>query len=492
MAKNKNTMAKKISEIVAELDGISVIGDVQSMVSSIELDSRKCNNGVLFVAQKGVSADGHDYIPKVFEQGCRAVLCEKMPVQYPSDAVIVVCPDTHLALGIVASAFYDHPSRQMKLVGVTGTNGKTTTATLLYRLMMKLGHKAGLFSTVANYIGDAKEDAKQTTPDAITLNRMMSQMVEQGCKYCFMEVSSHSVVQHRISGLDFDGAIFSNITHDHLDYHKTFDNYINAKKAFFDGLKKEAFAITNIDDKNGLKMLQNTKATKKTYSLRTLADFKARIIEHSFEGMLIDFDGNEAFMQFVGRFNAYNLLGIYAAAVCLGFDKNEVLVALSALTPVDGRFETIRSSDGRTAIVDYAHTPDALMNVISTINDIRKPEQQLICVVGCGGDRDKTKRPEMAHEAAIGCTQVVLTSDNPRSEEPEQILADMKAGLTADDMRHTLVIADRHEAIRTALTLAKSGDIVLIAGKGHEPYQEIKGVKHHFDDREEVRNAFGL
>ena len=485
-------MAKTIAEIVSELGNISIIGNASAEVTSVELDSRKCSKGSLFVAQKGVAADGHGFIPKVFEQGCRAVLCEVAPSNYPADAVVVVCPDTHVALGIVASAFYNHPSHQLKLVGVTGTNGKTTTATLLYRLMMKLGHKAGLFSTVANYIGTDKEDAKQTTPDAVTLNKKMSEMVSQGCEYCFMEVSSHSVVQHRISGLDFDGAIFSNITHDHLDYHKTFDNYINAKKAFFDGLKKEAFAITNIDDKNGLKMLQNTKATKKTYSLRTLADFKARIVEHSFEGMLIDFNGTEAFMQFVGKFNAYNLLGIYAAAVCLGFSSADVLVALSSLTPVDGRFETIRSADGRTAIVDYAHTPDALMNVISTINDIRKPEQNLICVVGCGGDRDKTKRPEMAREAVNGSTQVVLTSDNPRSEEPEQILADMTAGLTPDDMRKTLVIADRHEAIRTALTLARKGDIVLIAGKGHEPYQEIKGVKHHFDDREEVRAFFGL
>lgn len=485
-------MAKKISEIVSELDNISIIGDAQRIVTSIELDSRKCNENTMFVAQKGVAADGHDYIPKVFQQGCRVVLCEKTPTDYPSDAVIIVCPDTHVALGIVASAFYDHPSRKMKLVGVTGTNGKTTTATLLYRLMMKLGHKAGLFSTVANYVGEEKEDAKQTTPDSITLNRKMSEMVSKGCEYCFMEVSSHSVVQHRISGLDFDGAIFSNITHDHLDYHKTFDNYINAKKGFFDGLKKEAFAITNIDDRNGLKMLQNTKAEKKTYSLRILADFKASIVEHSFDGMLINFDGTRAFMQFVGKFNAYNLLAIYAAARCLGFSQNDVLVALSSLTPVDGRFETIRSSDGRTAIVDYAHTPDALMNVISTINEIRKPEQHLICVVGCGGDRDKTKRPEMAREAANGCTQVVLTSDNPRSEEPEQILADMKAGLTDDDMHKTLIIADRHEAIRTALMLAHTGDIVLIAGKGHEPYQEIKGVKHHFDDREEVRKAFNI
>lgn len=485
-------MQKKISDIVADLAEVKIIGNAEQIIEGVELDSRKCGPTTMFVAQKGVSADGHDFIGKVIEQGCRAVLCEVAPVAYPEDMTIVVCNDTHEALGKVASAFYDYPSKKMKLVGVTGTNGKTTTATLLYKLMMKLGHKAGLFSTVANYIGQEREDAKQTTPDSVTLNRQMAEMVEKGCEYCFMEVSSHSVVQQRISGLDFDGAIFSNITHDHLDYHKTFDNYINAKKGFFDGLKKDAFAITNVDDKNGLKMLQNTKAAKKTYSLRTMSDFKAKIVEHTFDGMLIDFDGKEAFMQFVGKFNAYNLLAIYSAAVCLGFDKEDVLVALSGLTPVDGRFETIRSNDGKTAIVDYAHTPDALMNVISTINEIRKKDQKLICVVGCGGDRDKTKRPEMAKEAAIGCTNVVLTSDNPRSEEPEAILADMKAGLDAEDMKKTLVIADRREAIRTALTLAQSGDIVLIAGKGHEPYQEIKGVKHHFDDREEVRAVFGL
>ncbi|MCQ2229032.1 MAG: UDP-N-acetylmuramoyl-L-alanyl-D-glutamate--2,6-diaminopimelate ligase [Bacteroidales bacterium] len=483
---------KKIKDIVSCLDGIQIFGNAEKEVDGVELDSRKCGSTSLFVAQKGVSADGHDYIQKVLEQGCRAILCEVAPATYPADATVVVCPDTHVALGLVASAFYDEPSKKMKIVGVTGTNGKTTTATLLYKLMMKLGHKAGLFSTVANYIGDSKEGAKQTTPDAVTLNKQMAKMVEEGCEYCFMEVSSHSVDQHRISGLDFDGAIFTNITHDHLDYHKTFDNYINAKKGFFDGLKKGAFAITNIDDKNGMKMLQNTSADKKTYSLRAMADFKAKILEHSFEGMDIDFDGEEAFMQFVGKFNAYNLLAIYGAAVCLGFAKHDVLVALSSLTPVDGRFEAIRSADGKTAIVDYAHTPDALTNVISTINEIRKDSQKLICVVGCGGDRDKTKRPEMAKEAAKGCTNVVLTSDNPRSEEPEQILADMKAGLDAEDMKKTLVIADRHEAIRTALTIAQSGDIILIAGKGHEPYQEIKGVKHHFDDREEVRAIFNI
>ncbi|MCQ2203160.1 MAG: UDP-N-acetylmuramoyl-L-alanyl-D-glutamate--2,6-diaminopimelate ligase [Bacteroidales bacterium] len=485
-------MQKKINDIVVDLKEVRIIGDASRIVEGVELDSRKCGPASMFVAQKGETVDGHNFISKVFEQGCRAVLCEKEPENYPSDATIVVCPDTHVALGLVASAFYDYPSKKMKLVGVTGTNGKTTTATLLYKLMMKMGHKSGLFSTVANYVGEEREDAKQTTPDSVTLARQMAEMVDKGCEYCFMEVSSHSVVQHRISGLDFDGAIFTNITHDHLDYHKTFDNYIEAKKGFFDGLKKGAFAITNVDDKNGMKMLQNTKADKKTCSLRTMADFKAKIVEHTFEGMLIDFDGQEAFMQFVGKFNAYNLLGIYGAAVCLGFDKQEVLTALSALTPVDGRFETIRSKDGKTAIVDYAHTPDALLNVIGTINEIRKKDQKLICVVGCGGDRDKTKRPEMAKEAAKGCTNVILTSDNPRSEEPEQILADMQAGLDAEDMKRTLTIADRREAIRTALTLAQAGDIVLIAGKGHEPYQEVKGVKHHFDDREEVKKVFGI
>lgn len=483
-------MDKKLNEIISVVKDATIIGDASRTVSNIVFDSRKADANALFVAQKGIANDGHKFINQVFMQGCYAILCEVAPTEFPEDACIIVTADTHKALGLVASAFYDFPSRKIKLVGVTGTNGKTTIATLLYRLTTKLGHKAGLFSTVANYIGNEKITATHTTPDAITLNAMMRQMVDEGCEYCFMEVSSHSVVQHRIAGLKFDGGIFTNITHDHLDYHKTFEAYIKAKKAFFDGLSEKAFAITNIDDKNGEIMLQNTAAKKLTYSLRAMADFKAEIVEHSFEGMNLKFNGREAYMQFVGRFNASNLLAIFAAAVSLGFSEEDVLIAMSTLVPVDGRFEAIRSTDGRTAIVDYAHTPDALFNVISTINEIRKNNQKLICVVGCGGDRDKTKRPEMAFEAVKGCTQVILTSDNPRSEDPNEIINDMKSGLDEDALRRTLTIVDRREAIRTAATIAQSGDIILIAGKGHETYQETKGVRTHFNDKEEISNAF--
>ncbi|MCF0191407.1 MAG: UDP-N-acetylmuramoyl-L-alanyl-D-glutamate--2,6-diaminopimelate ligase [Marinilabiliaceae bacterium] len=467
-----------------------VFGSLEVDIEDIVFDSRKAVKDVLFVAQKGEKVDGHDYIGKAYEQGCRAFLCEQKPNKAILEATVIVVNDSHLALGLLASYFFGEPSKKMKLVGVTGTNGKTTTATLLYRLFSSMGHKCGLFSTVANYICNDKVDATHTTPDAVELNRQMRKMVDLGCQYCFMEVSSHSVVQHRIAGLDFDGAIFTNITHDHLDYHKTFAAYIQAKKAFFDGLKPTAFALTNMDDKNGMVMLQNTVAEKKSYSLRSLADFKTSIVEQGFEGTLLNMNGQEAFMLFVGKFNAYNLTAIYGAACLLGLDSKDVLRVLSTLTPVDGRFETIRSKDNKTAIVDYAHTPDALMNVISTINEIRKESQNLICVVGCGGDRDKTKRPVMARESVNGCQIVILTSDNPRSEEPQDILNDMLAGLDDKQKRQVITIADRREAIKTASRLAKPGDIILIAGKGHETYQDVKGVKHHFDDREEVREAF--
>lgn len=481
----------KLSEIINDLTPLEVLGDPTNCeITDITFDSRKASAGSLFVAQKGVATDGHNFIPQVLAAGCNAILCESLPENPSPSAVIVRVADTHLALGLVASAFFGYPSRKLTLVGVTGTNGKTTIATLLHHLLTRLGHKSGLFSTVANYIGDEKVTATHTTPDAVTLNREMRKMVDEGCEYCFMEVSSHSVVQHRIAGLDFDGGIFTNITHDHLDYHKTFDAYIKAKKGFFDGLKKDAFALTNIDDKNGMVMLQNTAATKRTYSVRSMADYKGTLIDLSFDGMQMKFNGEEAFMQFVGLFNASNLLAIFGAAVSLGFEPHDVIVALSALSPVDGRFETFRSPDGKIAIVDYAHTPDALKNVLSTINEIRKDGQKLFCVVGCGGDRDRTKRPEMAHEAIIASDMLILTSDNPRTEKPEDILAEMKAGLTIEEVGRSLTIADRREAIRTAIMLAKPSDIILIAGKGHEPYQEINGVRHHFDDREEVRNAF--
>lgn len=479
-------MSKSIRDIISAIDVVSVVGNPDRVVNSVVLDSRKADGGALFVAQKGSNVDGHKFIDQVLQQGCRAIVCEVMPEFVPEDTCVVCVADTHVSLGHIASCFYDEPSRSLKLVGVTGTNGKTTIATLLYRLVRQMGFKAGLFSTVANYIGDERIATINTTPDAITLQSLMRRMVDEGCEYCFMEVSSHSVVQHRIEGLVFDGGVFTNLTHDHLDYHGTFDEYRKAKQLFFDSLSKDAFALTNEDDRNGQIMIQNTRAKRLSYSLRTLADFKGEVIEHGFDGMLMRFDGREAFMQFVGKFNASNLMAIYGTAVSLGFVAEEVLVALSALLPVDGRFEIIRSKDGKIAIVDYAHTPDALNNVISTINEIRKENQQLITVCGCGGNRDKTKRPQMAREAADGSDIVIMTSDNPRNEEPLNILADMKAGLKENEKALVLTIADRREAIQTAVKMAKSGDIILIAGKGHEDYQEIKGVKHHFDDREEV------
>ena len=481
----------KLKDIIsgARLAECLAKGPMEQEVDSITLDSRAAKAGSLFVAQKGEKTDGHKYIHNAILSGCRAVVCEVEPAEpLPADCAVVTVPDTHEALGLLASAFYGHPSRQLKLVGVTGTNGKTTIATLLYRLLTALGHKSGLFSTVANYVADEKTTAMQTTPDAITLQKTMRRMVDQGCEYCFMEVSSHSVVQKRIEGLDFDGAIFTNITHDHLDFHKTFQNYIAAKKGFFDGLKKGAFALTNVDDKNGARMLQNTAADRKTYSLQTVADFRSRVVEDTMDGMLIRFDdAQDAFMQFVGRFNAYNLTAIYAAACLLGFPPHDVLVALSALKPVDGRFQTVKLKSGATAIVDYAHTPDALMNVLTTLHEVRKEGQKIICLVGCGGDRDKTKRPEMAHEAVKDADKVILTSDNPRTEDPLDILADMKAGLSPDQLEQTLTIPDRREAIQKAAQIAQKGDIILVAGKGHEDYQEINGVKHHFSDLEELQ-----
>lgn len=481
----------KLKDIIsgANLKEVTLHGPTEQEVSSITLDSRKATAGSLFVAQKGEKVDGHTFIPKAIEGGCRAIACEVMPDSIPDDCTIILVPDTHQALGRLASSFYGNPSHSLKLVGVTGTNGKTTIATLLYRLMTALGHKSGLFSTVANYVGTERTTAMQTTPDAITLQKTMRRMVDEGCEYCFMEVSSHSVVQKRIEGLDFDGGIFTNITHDHLDFHKTFANYIEAKKGFFDSLKKDAFALTNIDDKNGARMLQNTAASRKTYSLQTIADFRSRVVEDSMDGMLIRFDDREdAFMQFVGRFNAYNLTAIYGAACLLGFDPHQVLVALSGLKPVDGRFQTVKLTSGATAIVDYAHTPDALLNVLTTLHEVRREGQAIICVVGCGGDRDKTKRPEMAQEAVKDADKVILTSDNPRTEDPHAILDDMKAGLSPDQLTQTLTIPDRHEAIKTAAAIAKKGDIILVAGKGHEDYQEINGVKHHFSDLEELQN----
>lgn len=467
----------------------SLVGDGTVAVGRLEFDSRKVAPGTLFFATRGTQADGHAYIPAAVAAGAAAVVCEELPAERPAGVTFVQVPDSTVALGQVASAFYGHPSRRLKLVGVTGTNGKTTTATLLYRMFRRLGYKAGLISTVVYCVDDRKIPSTHTTPDSIRLNGMMAEMVEAGCDYCFMEVSSHSLVQHRTAGLTFTGGIFSNITHDHLDYHKTFAEYIRAKKLFFDRLPAGAFALTNTDDRNGMVMVQNTKATVKTYALQSFADFRCRIVETLLDGMLLNLDGSEVWVKFLGRFNAYNLTSVYATALLLGARRDEVLRILSDLTSVDGRFEPIHSKEGVTAIVDYAHTPDALQNVIGTINEIRKKDQKLYVVVGCGGNRDATKRPEMAKIAVDGSDMTVLTSDNPRLEEPGAIIEQMKSGL--EPGARYLAITDRREAIKAAVALARPGDIILVAGKGHETYQDVGGVKHHFDDREEVRAAFG-
>ena len=480
----------KIVDILTGIEGLSITGDSSIEISGIAFDSRKVKAGSLFVAMTGTHSDGHQYIPLALEKGAVAVLCAVLPVNPSSSVTWIQSGDSVADLGRVAANFYDHPSKKMKVVGVTGTNGKTTTATLLYRLFSALGETCGLFSTVCNYIGEKKLVATHTTPDALQIQETMAEMVAAGCSHCFMEVSSHAIDQRRIAGIVFDGGIFSNLTHDHLDYHKTFIEYRNAKKRFFDELPADAFALTNIDDKNGLVMLQNCKARKYTYSARAMADFKVKVIESHFDGMLLNVNGKEFWNHFAGNFNAYNLLAVYASAVLLGADSDEVLRVMSLLKPVDGRFEIFRSPVGYFAVVDYAHTPDALKNVLSTINEAKTGSQQVFCVVGAGGDRDKTKRPEMALEAAQASDRVILTSDNPRSEEPDQIIADMMAGVPAGMRAKVLAITNRKEAIRTACMMAHQGDIILIAGKGHEDYQEIKGIKYHFDDREIVTEIF--
>jgi UDP-N-acetylmuramoyl-L-alanyl-D-glutamate--2,6-diaminopimelate ligase len=474
----------KLSQLIAAVTPVNVRGNVNCEIASLGFDSRRVAPGQLFFALKGEAADGHDFIPDVVAKGAVAVVCEHLPTSCEEKVCYIEVPDSHYAMGHMAAAFYGHPSTQLKLVGITGTNGKTTTVTLLYRLFRALGYKVGLLSTVANYIDDKMVKAERTTPDALQIQQLMAEMVKAGCTCCFMEVSSHAVVQHRIAGLEFDGALFSNITHDHLDYHKTFEDYIKAKKLFFDTLPASAFALINLDDRNGRTMVQNTKAKVKTYSLHTLADFHCRIIENSFEGMHLNIDGVEVWTRFTGRFNAYNILLVYATAQLLGADKNETLRLLSGMEPVTGRFEVVRGQHNITAVIDYAHTPDALQNVIDTINDIRHDEQQLITVVGCGGNRDKTKRPVMARIAVGGSNKVVFTSDNPRNENPEAILDDMYAGLTAGDLARAIRITDRREAINAAIHLSRPGDIILIAGKGHETYQEAKGIQTHFDDKE--------
>lgn len=481
---------KVLSDILKKVKTVQVIGNIELPITAIVFDSRKVVNGSLFVATKGTQVDGHDYIEKAIEKGTNAVVCEALPAERSKGIVFIEVENSSVALGKMASVFYENPSSSLKLVGVTGTNGKTTTVTLLYNLIRKLGYKVGLLSTVRNYINDEIIEATHTTPDAVQMNKLMKRMVDAGCEYCFMEVSSHAIHQERIAGLEFSGGLFTNITHDHLDYHKTFAEYIKAKKKFFDDLKPGGFALVNTDDKNGNVMVQNTRAQVKSYAVRSGADFKAKIIESHFEGSMLNVDGMDVWTYFVGRFNAYNILAVYACTVMLGFEKDEILTALSEMKPVEGRFETLRSQNEITAIVDYAHTPDALLNVINAINQIRNEDQELITVVGAGGDRDKTKRPEMAKIATRHSNKVILTSDNPRSEDPNQILEDMKEGVEIENKKKVISIVDRKEGIRTACLLAKKGDIILVAGKGHETYQEINGVKHHFDDREVIQQIF--
>jgi UDP-N-acetylmuramoyl-L-alanyl-D-glutamate--2,6-diaminopimelate ligase len=479
-------------DINVSLNKLKVVGSVlrEPAFEKIEFDSRKVAAGDMFVAIVGTASDGHDFIETAIGSGAKMIVCEKMPEKLHDDVSYIQVESSSEALGVLASDYYGNPSSKLKLVGVTGTNGKTTIAGTLYNLTRKLGYKVGLFSTVKVIVDTEVIPATHTTPDPLQLNGYLAKMVDCGCDYCFMEVSSHSVVQNRIAGLTFAGGIFTNITHDHLDFHKTFAEYIKAKQGFFTMLPQSAFAITNIDDRNGEIMYQNSKATKYKYSLLSAADFKARIVEDGFAGMQLDINGSEVWVNFIGKFNAYNLLAVYGTAILLGFDKLEVLKAMSELHPVDGRFEIIRSKEGVTAIVDYAHTPDALQNVISTINEIRCGEGTLITVVGCGGNRDKTKRPEMAAIAAEMSDKLILTSDNPRNENPEDILDDMQKGIEPQWKNRTLRISSREEAIRTACMMAKKGDIILVAGKGHEKYQEIKGVRHHFDDKEVLNNAF--
>lgn len=478
---------KNLTEI---LNIQQISGAVPLTVSAVEFDSRRVTSGALFVAVRGTLTDGHNYIERAVELGAVCVVCQVMPDTMRDEVCYIQVEDTSVALAHIAAAFYDYPSAKLSLVGVTGTNGKTTTVTLLHTLMTRLGYTCGLLSTVVNKIGESLIPATHTTPDPVTLNRLMAQMVERGCEYCFMEVSSHSVVQNRVLGLTFAGGVFTNLTHDHLDYHGTFAEYLRAKKGFFDALTGKAFALTNADDRNGEVMLQNCKARRRvSYSLRTLATYHCRVLESHLDGMLLEMCSTELWVQFLGRFNAYNLTAIYGVAMELGMDRAEVLRILSTLLPVDGRFECIRSGDGKLAVVDYAHTPDALQNVLSTIDELRGAGR-IITVVGCGGDRDAAKRPVMARIAAQMSSQVVLTSDNPRSECPDEILRQMQQGLDPVERRRCLMIEQRGEAIRTAVALAGSGDVILIAGKGHETYQEIQGVRYHFDDREVVREAF--
>ena len=479
-----------LQEIVSGINILEIKGNCNLEISDIHIDSRKVEENHLFIAVKGTQTDGHAYIGKAIEKGAKAIICENFPEDLKNDVTYIKVADTEDCVGKIATTFYGNPTSKLELIGVTGTNGKTTIATLLYNMFRKFGYKVGLISTVCNYIDDEAIPTEHTTPDPITLNKLLGRMADEGCKYAFMEVSSHSVAQKRIGGLTFAGGIFTNLTRDHLDYHQTVDNYLKAKKAFFDNLPKSAFALTNLDDKNGMVMLQNTKAKVCTYSLRSLSDFKGKVLEDGFEGMLLDINNVEVNVQFIGRFNASNLLAVYGAACLLGKKPEDVLLALSVLQPVSGRFDALRSPRGYSAIVDYAHTPDALVNVLSTIQEVLNERGHVITVVGAGGNRDKGKRPIMAQEAVKQSDKVIITSDNPRFEEPQDIINDMLAGLNKEEMRKVLCIVDRKEAIKTACMLAQTGDAILVAGKGHENYQDIKGVKYHFDDKEVIREIF--
>lgn len=483
---------KTVATLIQNTKVKQVIGNSQLPVSRLTYDSREANDGSMFFAIKGTQVDGHSFIAQVIEKGAKVIVCEVLPTTLSETTTYVQVENTHKAMAHMAAEFFDHPSEKLKLTAITGTNGKTTVATLLFKLFRSFGHNVGLLSTVQNQINDDIIPSTHTTPDSIKINELLQTMLDKGCEYCFMEASSHAIDQERIAGLHFAGVVFNNITHDHLDYHLTFDNYIKAKKKLFDEVNEDAFALTNKDDRNGMVMLQNTKATRYTYSLNSMADFKAKIIESDFNGMLLNLDGAEAWFRLVGNFNAYNLAAVYGTAFLLGKPKDEIITKLSSIDSVKGRFEYVRSNNGVIAVIDYAHTPDALQNVLTTINQLRTLNEQLITVVGCGGNRDAAKRPVMADVASELSTKVILTSDNPRNEDPEEILNEMQKGVKPLHYKKMLRITDRKEAIKTAISMANKNDIILVAGKGHENYQEIKGVKHHFDDKETVMELFAM
>ncbi|MFN5325414.1 MAG: UDP-N-acetylmuramoyl-L-alanyl-D-glutamate--2,6-diaminopimelate ligase [Bacteroidota bacterium] len=483
---------RQLKEVLYKSGLLEVVGDTSIDINTVTFNSNEVSSGDLFVAVRGTRVDGHSFINQAVQSGAKAVVCESLPERLEEGVTYAKVADTSIALAYIASNYYDDPSSKLKLVGVTGTNGKTTSVTLLYRLFMELGFPCGLISTVENRVNQQVIPSTHTTPDPIRLNRLLSMMVDDGCEYCFMEVSSHAVVQHRVAGIQFAGGVFTNITHDHLDYHKTFDEYIRAKKGFFDMLGSEAFALYNMDDRNGGVMVQNCRAKIRSYGLKGMADFKCRIIENTFGGLMLGIDGQEVLCRLIGSFNAYNITAVYAVAVMLGQDKLSVLTALSNLESVEGRFDYVISSNNVTGIVDYAHTPDALMNVLNTIKDLRTGNETVITVVGCGGDRDKSKRPVMGRIATELSDKVIFTSDNPRSENPETIIEEIRSGVAPSNFRKAVAVSDRKEALRLACSLASSGDIILVAGKGHEKYQEVNGVKYPFDDRQVLVDSFKI